>query len=135
MEKASAPPIFITERDFDALSHLLDSQEARGVPGMDALRQELRRAQVVPADRVPANVITMNSTARFRDEASGTVHELTLVYPQDAGGSAGRISVLAPAGSALLGLASGQTIEWQVPGGRKIRLKVLEVLHQPEAAK
>lgn len=135
MEKVSVPPIYVTERDFDALAHLLDSPAARNLPGMDALRQELNRAQIVPADKVPANVTTMNSTARFKDEASGAVHELTLVYPQDAGGSPGRISVLAPAGSALLGLSTGQTIEWQVPGGRKIRLKVLEVLHQPEAAK
>ncbi|MGH8281785.1 MAG: GreA/GreB family elongation factor, partial [Gammaproteobacteria bacterium] len=76
---------------------------------------------------------TMNSTARFKDESNGAVHELTLVYPQDAGASPGRVSVLAPAGSALLGLSTSQTIEWQVPGGRKLRLKVLEVLHQPEA--
>ncbi|MGH8398635.1 MAG: nucleoside diphosphate kinase regulator [Gammaproteobacteria bacterium] len=133
MEKASAPPIYVTERDFDTLSHLLETPQSRGLPGIDALLQELDRAHVVAADKVPVNVITMNSTARFKDESSGAVHELTLVYPQDTGASPGRISVLAPAGSALLGLSAGQIIEWQVPGGRRLRLKVLEVLHQPEA--
>lgn len=128
-----APSIYITEHDFDALERLLDAPVVRGLPGMDALRQELHRAHIVPPDKLPANVITMNSTARFVDETSGTIHSLTLVYPQTVDSGAGQVSVTAPVGSALLGLSVGQTIEWQVPGGRKLRLKVLEVLHQPEA--
>lgn len=134
MEKASAPPIYVTERDFDTLFHLLDSPQTRGLPGMDALRQELDRAHVVAADKVPVDVITMNSTVRFEDESAGTAHQLTLVYPRDADGSGNKVSITAPVGSALIGLSVGQSIEWQVPGGRKIRLKVLEVTHQPEAA-
>lgn len=128
-----APSICVTERDFDTLEHLLDSPAVRGLPGIDTLWQELHRAHVVASDKVPTDVITMNSTARFVDETSGTVHELTLVYPQEADGTAGRVSITAPVGSALLGLSVGQTIGWQVPGGRKLELKVLEVLRQPEA--
>ncbi|HEX5340075.1 MAG TPA: nucleoside diphosphate kinase regulator [Gammaproteobacteria bacterium] len=127
------PSIHVTERDFDSLEHLLDSPAVRGLRGIEALCQELHRAHIVASDKVPADVITMNSTARFADETSGTVHELTLVYPQEANGTTGRVSITAPVGSALLGLSVGQTIEWQVPGGRKLRLKVLEVVQQPEA--
>jgi regulator of nucleoside diphosphate kinase len=128
-----APQIYVTESDFDALEHLLDSPAVRNLPGIEALWQELHRAHVVPEDKLPANVISMNSRVRFRDETSGALHELTLAYPQ-AAGKPDSVSITAPAGSALLGLSVGQSIEWQVPGGRKIRLKVLEVLHQPEAA-
>ena len=128
-----APKIYVTEADFDALERVLDSPAVRKLPGVEALWQELHRAQVVPADRIPANVITMNSTVRFEDENAGTAHQLTLVYPRDVDESGTKVSITAPAGSALIGLSVGQTIEWQVPGGRKIRLKVLEVLHQPAA--
>ncbi|MGH8278620.1 MAG: GreA/GreB family elongation factor, partial [Gammaproteobacteria bacterium] len=76
----------------------------------------------------------MNSTVRFEDESAGTAHQLTLVYPKDADGSGSKVSITAPVGSALIGLSVGQSIEWQVPGGRKIRLKVLQVVHQPESA-
>lgn len=133
MAKAPAPQIYVTEGDFDALGQLLDSPATRRLPGMEALWQELQRAHVVPADRIPADVVTMNSTVRFEDESAGTAHQLTLVYPRDLDESGNKVSITAPAGSALIGLSVGQTIDWQVPGGRKIRLKVLEVLHQPEA--
>jgi regulator of nucleoside diphosphate kinase len=59
---------------------------------------------------------------------------LTLVYPRDADGSAHKVSVLAPVGSALLGLRVGETIDWPMPGGRSARLQVLAIRYQPEAA-
>ena len=127
--------IFVTEHDFDGLEQLLDSPEIRKLPGIEALWQELHRAQVVPAAQIPADVVTMNSTVRFEDESAGTAHQLTLVYPRDVDESGSKVSITAPVGSALIGLSVGQIIEWQVPGGRKIRLKVLQVLHQPEAVK
>ena len=42
--------------------------------------------------------------------------------------------MLAPGGSARLGLAVGQHIDWALPGGRSLRLKVTSVSYQPEAA-
>ena len=74
----------------------------------------------------------MNSTIRFVDETSKAETQLTLVYPV-AAGAPGTVSVLAPVGSALLGLSVGQTISWPMPGGRTAELRVLEVLRQPEA--
>jgi regulator of nucleoside diphosphate kinase len=111
---------------------LLDSDENRRLPGMDLLWTELSRATVVDSSEIPSDVVTMNSTVRFVDDANGSEFELTLVYPHGAG-APGTVSVLAPVGSALLGLAIGQPISWQVPGGRKLQLRVLQVLQQPEA--
>ena len=92
------PPIIITRVDLQRLERLLDSLEEYG-PGAEALEQELARAQVVGHDEVPAGVVTMNSRVHCREEASGKDYHLTLVYPQDAGGE-GRVSILAPVGSA-----------------------------------
>ena len=60
--------------------------------------------------------------------------ELALVYPRDADGSAHKVSILAPVGSALLGLRTGDSIDWPMPGGRTARLEVLAIRYQPEAA-
>ena len=126
------PPIIITRVDLQRLERLLHSLEEYG-PGAEALEQELARAQVVGHDEVPAGVVTMNSRVHCREEASGKDYHLTLVYPQDAGGE-GRVSILAPVGSALLGLSVGQHIDWPAPGGKQLKLTLLAVEYQPEAA-
>ena len=102
-----------------------------------ALQEELARAELAEPAAIPDDVITMNSTARVRvdDPLQGAhEHEITLVYPRDADGSADRVSILAPVGSALLGLRVGDAIDWPLPGGRNARLQVLAVRYQPEAA-
>ena len=129
---SSPPPITITRLDLQRLERLLDSQEAGG-PDSAALERELARAQVVGHDEVPPGVVTMNSRVHCREESSGKDYHLTLVYPQDAG-TDGRVSVLAPVGSALLGLSVGQHIDWPGPGGKLIKLTLLAVEYQPEAA-
>ncbi len=128
----SMPPIIMSSVDQDRLDQLLSSKDYRHLPGIDALKSEIDRARVVEPSKVPPDVVTMNSTIRFADDASGAEFTLTLVYPKDAG-PADRISVLAPVGSALLGLSVGQSIVWRVPGGRELNLRVLEVVRQPEA--
>ena len=129
---SSHPPIIVSSLDYDRIEQLLESDLAHGLPGVDALEQELRRASVVEPRDMPAGVVTMNSTVRFEDVKTGSQHALTLVYPKGAG-APDTISVLAPAGSALLGLSVGLSIAWPMPGGRTLELRILEVISQPEA--
>jgi regulator of nucleoside diphosphate kinase len=130
---STQPPLLLSRLDCERIESLL---EQPGVRADDhaALLAELARADIVEPEQVPDDVITMNSTARFRDETSGDERELTLVYPKDADGSADRLSVLAPVGSALLGLRVGHRIDWPLPGGRTTALRVLSIRYQPEAA-
>ena len=127
------PTLVLSRLDCDRLDALLE-QPANAGPQFDALRAELARAEVREPQDMPPDAITMNSIARFRDEATGEERELTLVYPRDADGSPDKVSILAPVGSALLGLRAGQTIDWPLPGGRSTRLQVLGIRYQPEAA-
>ncbi|SDF54819.1 nucleoside diphosphate kinase regulator [Pseudomonas seleniipraecipitans] len=129
---ASTPNITITRLDLQRLEQLLDSLDDFG-PTAEALQAELDRAEVVGHDQVPAGVVTMNSRVHCREESSGKDYHLTLVYPQDAGGE-GKVSVLAPMGTALLGLSVGQHIDWPAPGGKQLKLTLLAVEYQPEAA-
>ncbi|KFJ90711.1 nucleoside diphosphate kinase regulator [Pseudomonas sp. GD03721] len=128
----STPTITITRLDMQRLERLLDSLDEFG-PGAEALQAELDRAEVVGHDEVPAGVVTMNSRVHCREESSGKDYHLTLVYPEDAGGE-GKVSILAPVGCALLGLSVGQHIDWPAPGGKQLKLTLLEVEYQPEAA-
>ena len=128
--------LIVTDTDRFRLERLIHAARARGGQRseyLDALRGELGRARTVKPTDVPPNVITMNSTVRLRDLDTGERETYTLVYPDDADASAGRISVLAPVGTAVIGHRAGDTIEWRVPAGLR-RLKVEAVLDQPERA-
>ena len=127
------PALTLTRLDVQRLERLLDSLD-ESTPGVLALQGELDRAeQVVGHEEVPAGVVTMNSRVHCREEASGKDYHLTLVYPKDAG-EEGSVSILAPIGSALLGLSVGDRIDWPAPGGKTLALKLLAVEYQPEAA-
>ena len=127
------PPIVMSRLDYDRLEALLEGAGERGVD-TSSLEAEMTRAEVVEPSQMPADVISMNSTARFRDEDTGEERELTLVYPRDANADTGHVSILAPVGSALLGLRVGQSIHWPLPGNRTATLRVLSIRYQPEAS-
>lgn len=132
MNKDNKPKIILSSLDLERLEMLLDSMADNAFPGEEALRAELTRAEVVEPEEVPPTVVTMNSTVRFRVMPGDEEFELTLVYPKDMGGDPTRISVLAPVGGALLGLSVGQEIEWPVLGGKTTRVKIMDVIYQPE---
>ena len=124
--------IVVTSRDLERLERLLESLPVDAFPGKSALESELGRAEVVEPERIPPNVVTKNSTVRFTLTDSGKEFRLTLVYPKDAQGEHDRISILAPVGSALLGLAVGDEIQWPRPGGGMSTVRVIDVAYQPE---
>lgn len=128
------PKVIVSSQDYDRLDTLMASLPADSFPGRAALQAELDRAEVVEPHEMPADVVTMNSTVRFVMESTGESFEMTLVYPRDSTGEPDRISILAPVGSALLGLSVGESIEWPRPGGGMIRVRIDEILYQPESA-
>ncbi|MBS0431661.1 MAG: nucleoside diphosphate kinase regulator [Proteobacteria bacterium] len=127
------PPITISSTDLQRLESVLESAQYRDHPGAPALHTELERAKIVSPKELPDDVVSMNSTAECVEEGSGRTHSLTLVYPRDADAAQGRVSVLAPVGAALLGLRTGQTIDWPAPSGT-LRLRVTAIRYQPEAS-
>lgn len=108
-----------------------DYVKLRALGPTEALRHELERAIVVSADAIPRDVVTMNSRVRYVDETTGERRSVRIVYPAEADASAGRVSVLAPVGAALLGLSIGQAIEWEFPDGGRRRLRVEDVIERP----
>ena len=130
------PSIFITTKDAEKLQKLIREayhSEYRGSDYLKKLSEEMEKASVVNPGEIPADVITLNSTARLVDQEANEQMVYTLVFPEDADVAQGKISVLAPIGTAMLGYKTGDTFEWDTPGGKR-RLRVKEILYQPEAA-
>jgi regulator of nucleoside diphosphate kinase len=130
----STKEIVITAADFDRLRGLLDSPRYRSTqaPLLLALREELDRGRIVPADAVSKSVVTMHSQVRVRDLKAQESETYTLVYPEQADINENKLSVLAPLGMALLGARVGQIVKFDAPGGER-RLKIEKILYQPEA--
>ena len=128
------PPLVISTLDADRLDQMLQGLPPDAFAGRQALEAELLRASVVEPCEVPADVVTMNSTVRFRVLNTGEVFTQMLVYPKDMDDSGARISILAPIGTALLGLSQGDEIDWPKPGGGVVRVRIEEVAFQPERA-
>ena len=132
---AARSRIQVTKADHERLQRLIEAwSDNRDADATEALAEELDRAEVVPAERNAGNVVTMNSRVVFEDQRTAERREVWLVYPHQSDVERGRISVLAPIGSALLGLAVGQAIDWPLPGGQVKRLRIVEVVYQPEQA-
>lgn len=128
------PKLIVSSLDAERLEKLIDSLSDSAFPGKKDLEAELARAQIVAPKDVPPTVVTMNSTVWFVVESSRDEFRLTLVYPKDIDTSGEKISILAPVGSALLGLSQGDEIEWPRPGGGVLHVRIKEVTYQPERA-
>lgn len=123
------PPITITNQDLRRLSQIVTTYESDTTEQLDI---ELSRAEVVSEREVARDVVTMNSDVVYEDSATGAQRQVRIVYPKDANADRGWVSVLAPLGSALLGLRVGQAIDWKLPSGTR-QLRVVDVPYQPEA--
>ncbi|MET0328851.1 MAG: nucleoside diphosphate kinase regulator [Luteimonas sp.] len=121
------PVIRLRSRDLARLDALLDTPIYRQHPGAPALQRELDRADLVPDDAPGEAVVGLHARVRCIDDTTGAHHDLTLVLPHEADVDAGRVSVLAPVGTALLGLTRGQRIDWPAAGDRVLRLRVLDI--------
>jgi regulator of nucleoside diphosphate kinase len=128
--------VFITDTDRDRLEKLLLGARQwsnRDKAHLQALEEELDKAHTVESRDIPGDVVTMRSQVRVKDMKAGTKMDISVVFPSEADSEQGKISVLAPIGTALLGYRVGDIVEWKVPGGIR-RLKIECILYQPEAA-
>lgn len=127
------PSIVIGKTDHQRLNNLAIAAADRLPEISDGLLLELERARVVSDASVPKKVVRMGSTVEYETD-TGDARNVTLVFPRDADISEGKISVLTPIGTALLGLAAGQTMGWTARDGRRHKLTILTVFEHPEEA-
>ena len=128
--------IYITSFDLARLKELLEvgiRLNGRDREYSESLTHELDRAHIVEPAALPDDVVTMNSRVRLKDMETGEEKNYSLVFPSQADMTQNKISILAPIGTAILGYRAGDTVDWQVPAGRRT-VRIQETLYQPEAA-
>lgn len=128
------PDIVISSLDLKRLETLLGSVPGNHVLGNIHLEEELERAKVVDSRHIPENVVSMNSTVQLAISSSEAPFYLTLVYPKDVREDGSTLSILSPIGTALLGMKQGDEIYWPNPGGKNIKVRIENIIYQPERA-
>ncbi len=127
--------IRVTDFDSRHLEGLIEGsrpRDLRDARSIELLEQHLGDAEVLPARHISPDVVTMNSEVRVRDLDAHETITFRVVFPHASNAAAaGRISVLAPLGMAVLGRKVGEHVTWHTPGGLR-RLRVERVLYQPE---
>lgn len=127
------PSIIVSSQDLERIEALLDNLPPDS-PTVRSLLEELDRANIVSAQEVPPSVVTMRSTVRFQIDQPPETFCLTLSYPREMPDVPDGISLLTPIGTALLGLSVGDSIGWPRPDGQLVKVRIVEVLYQPERA-
>ena len=129
--------IYITKTDNERLGHLIrqvrNGHDAASRVYINRLEEELEFAEVVPSEQIPPDVVTMRSRVKLTDLDTKEKLVYSIVFPTEAEPEEGRISILAPIATAILGYRRGDTVEFQAPA-RVRRLKIDDILYQPESA-
>ena len=124
------PKVVIDAESLDRLEALAEGAIQRNPDLADRLLGEIGRARIVPAAKLPQNVVAIGRAVTYRDETTGQEKTVTPVYPEDADIARGRISILTPIGVALIGLAEEASLHWDTRDGERRVLTVLHVASQ-----
>ncbi|MFH4469777.1 nucleoside diphosphate kinase regulator [Vibrio diabolicus] len=122
--------IYISSLDMNRITALLDKMPNIAAELVE-LEAELDRATVLEPEKMPDNVVTMNSTVEFKFAGEDRTMTKTLVYPSELK-SSDDISIFAPVGSALIGLSVGQKLEWPMPNNQVKTIEIVDITYQPE---
>ena len=120
------PAIVVGKAEHERLTALAELAMASNPHVADALIGELERARIKADNRMDPHVVRMGSTVEYTTD-SGETRKVTLVFPADADIAEGKVSILTPVGTALLGLSPGQSIDWRARDGKRHRLTIGQV--------
>lgn len=124
-QTTARPAVFISTADLERLIDLLPESVLPTAPGAALLSEEIARAQICAESDMPARVVRIGSTVRYRDLITGRQRQVQVVMPGDADMDQGRISILSPIGAALIGLPEEQPFSWYDAAGDERRIEVL----------
>jgi regulator of nucleoside diphosphate kinase len=121
------PATTLSADDYERLSALAHAARKRMPDLADDLADEVGRAHVLAKGEHPQDIVCMNSEVVFRDDTTGRVQSVTVVYPEEADISQRKVSVLTPIGTALIGIRAGHSITWETLNGEVRQLTIISV--------
>jgi regulator of nucleoside diphosphate kinase len=116
--------VFLSTRDAAALRALLGKRS--GSPFASELAPLLAQARIVAPQHLPADRAAIGSKVVYREEPAGLTRAVTLCHPDDADGALDRVSVLSPAGLAVLGRRPGSVVMATLRNGWPFTIRVLD---------
>jgi len=131
---AAHPLRIINRLDAERLQRLIDAAGGDHPAVARVLEGELMRGEVVDPEQIPDDVVSMCSQVRLSDPGHERAWVCTLVYPHALASTADGLSVMSPAGVALLGRRVGDTLKITPPEADITRLRIEALLWQPERA-
>ena len=128
--------IYVTKTDRERLGNLIErvrhEDDRANLTYVSKLEEELKYAEVVASEEISADVVTMRSQIEVTDLDTNEEKVYSIVFPSEANFDEGKISILAPLATALIGYARGDIVHVEAPG-RVRRLLISEILYQPES--
>jgi regulator of nucleoside diphosphate kinase len=122
-------PVILTKTDFEILNSYVKNLHGMQVnerENFSKLSGELKKAQLVEDDSMPADIVRLGSTVVIKDLVTRRDMTVTIVLPSKADIKQRKVSVLAPIGTAIIGFRKGQVVSWNVPSGKK-DFKIVDV--------
>ena len=90
------------------------------------LEEKLTRVRIIDNENISYDKVYIGAKVLLKDLASDEELEYTLVSPEEADFSEGKISVTSPVGKALLGHKVEEIVEIKVPAG-VLKYKILKI--------
>ncbi len=112
-----------------------DAKQFKSISNAESekLLKELDSAKVVEPEKIPSNVVTMNSIVKLSFFNNNKQVQFQIVYPDQANLKENKISIFSPIATALIGYKVTDEIEWIVPAGLT-KIRIDEIIYQPEAS-
>ncbi|MEO9336367.1 nucleoside diphosphate kinase regulator [Mesorhizobium sp. SB112] len=126
LKERRAHKIVVSTIDHPRLTGIANAALGRLPELAEELLSEMERARIAPAERIPANTVQMGSKVAYKAD-DGEVKHITLVYPGEADIEQGKVSILTPLGTALIGLSEGQAVTWTARNGKRLSVEIIEV--------
>ena len=126
----------LSELDFERLLRVIENLSKKGNIQYQ-LEKKIDNMEIVEPESVPSDLITMNSELICEVNAPNgdclIPQKIKLVYPSEANFEHGKVSILTPLGTALLGAKAGISVSWNGLDGIVRSLRLNDVIYQPEA--
>lgn len=118
-------------RSYGDLSENAEYDAAKDAQGLlelkiSKLEEMLSRARIIDKSKLPKDEVTILSTVTVKNLKTDKIFKYTLVSPEEANLSEGKISLTSPVGKAFMGRKKGEIVDAKVPAG-VIKFEILEI--------
>lgn len=129
--------ITITQSDQDRLMNFISffPKYQNPLEVKQNVKRVVEKLKLAPVDsqKVPSNVVTMNSRVEIKNLRMGKTFILQLVYPDEVEITNNKISIFSPIGSYIFGHSQGDEFTLGERSG-KHRYSIEKIIYQPESA-